>query len=113
MVKKFLSSKTQCFLALIPYIGFFIAWICSWINIFLKTKQLKYVFLHYFIFILPMCLAGGLIVISMMTFMDKLSFELYRICALILAYVACLIMAFSSIAISRFIIKKYELRTII
>ena len=59
-----------------------------------------------------MCIVGGLLAVCIMTFMANLSQELYVICALIVAYLACLVMAISCIAISESIIKKYEFKSI-
>ena len=113
MSNKFISYKTQCYLALIPYIGLLIAWITSWINIYLRTRQKKYIFIHYIIWVLPMCLVGGLLAFSTIMLKDNLSFQTYSVCILIIGYVACFIMSFLAIVISKFIIQKYDLKNII
>lgn len=112
MSKRILSCKVQYYLSLIPFLGFFIAWISSWWNIYRRTNDKKYIFLHFIIWILPMCIAGAVVAISIITFMTNLSPLAYKICGLLISYVACLIMAFSAILISKKIIKKFESRYI-
>lgn len=108
MSKKVISYKAQYYLALIPYIGLFIAWITSWVNIQRKTNNKKYIFLHFVIWIFPMCLAGGLVTVSVLTFMVNLSQLLYKICGLTVIYVASLIMSISCVGISKGIIDNYD-----
>lgn len=108
MNKKLISYKILYYLSLIPFLGLIIAWICSWLNIYRRTNDRKYVFLHYLIWIFPMCIASGIVVISVMTFMVELSPMMKMICGLVIGYIACLIMSISCIGISKGIINKYD-----
>ena len=110
MSKNLISYKMQYYLSLIPFVGLFIAWITSWINIWRKTKDKKYIFLHYIIWILPLCIAGGFIAVCALTFMSNLPQPGYTICALLVSYVACLMMSLSCIAISKVLISKFDLK---
>ena len=59
---------------------------------------------------------GGALVLFVMLIMKIMSYftlQTYVICGLILSYVSCLIMAVSTIGVSKFIIDKYELKIII
>lgn len=108
MNKKKISYKIQYYLSLIPFVGFLIAWIISWINIYRKTNDRKYVFLHFIIWLLPMCIAGGLVALYTVTFMPCLEPILKTVLGIIVSYAACLIMAISCIGISKWIIDRYD-----
>ena len=112
MTKKLISYKILYYLSLIPFLGLLIAWLCSWFNIYRRTNDRKYVFLHSLIWIFPMCIVGVIVGICSMTFMVELSPIMKTICGLIIGYVACLIMSISSIAISKGIISRYDLKII-
>ena len=112
MDKKLISYKKLYYLSLIPILGLLIAWLCSWLNIYRRTNDRKYVFFHFLIWIIPICIAGGVVVISLMTFMGKLSPLMYKICGVIISYVSCLIMSISCIGISKGIISQYDLKSI-
>ena len=111
-MKKIISYKILYYLSLIPFLGLFIAWICSWLNIYRRTNDRKYVFLHCLIWILPICIAGGIAAVSSMTFMVNLSPIMKTVFGLVIGYIACLIMSISCIAISKWIISKYDLKII-
>ena len=108
MSKNLISYKKQYYLSLIPIVGFLIAWITSWINIWRRTKDKKYIFLHYILWILPMCIVGGLVAVCAMTFMPSLTATMRVVFGFIIGYIACLIMSVSSIFISQIIIDKYD-----
>lgn len=110
MSKNLIFYKMQYYLSLIPFVGLFIAWITSWINIWRTTKDKKYIFLHYILCILPMCIVGGLVAICAMTFIPSLTATIRVVCGVIIGYIACLIMSVSSIFISKIIIDKYDLK---
>ena len=112
MSKNFISFKVLYYLSLIPFLGLIVVWISSWVNIYRRTNDKKYVFLHYLIWIIPICIAGGVAGVCMMTFMINLSPTMYIICGLGVAYIACLIMAISCVKISKEIISKYDLKSI-
>ena len=112
MNKNLISYKNLYYLSLIPFLGFFIAWICSWTNIYHRTKDRKYIFLHFIIWIVPICIASGIIVIVMITLMVNISPSMYKIYGLIVSYVACLIMSISCVGISKGIINRYDLKSI-
>lgn len=112
MTKKLISYKILYYLSLIPFLGVLIAWLCSWLNIYRRTNDRKYVFLHFLIWIFPMCIVGVIVGICSMTFMVELSPIMKTICGLIIGYVACLIMSISSIAISKGIISRYDSKII-
>ncbi len=100
------------FLVLIPIIGFFIAWIYSWFTIYKITKGIKYVFLHFVFWIIPLCLAGSLIVAYFMMGVLNQNEFLKMIIGIIVSYVAILIMSISSISISKVIIEAYNKKAI-
>ena len=112
MSKQLISYKTQYYLSLIPFFDVLITWITAWINIWRKTNDKKYIFLHYILWILPMCIAGGLVAVCAMTFMPNLSPTMRTVCGLIIGYIACLIMSASSVLISKIIIDKYDLKVL-
>ncbi len=112
MSKKLISYKVLYYLSLIPFLGLLIAWICSWLNIYHRTDDRKYVFLHFLIWIFPMCIVGVIVVICTMTFMVGLSSMMKTICGLVISYVACLIMSISCIRISKWLISKYDQKII-
>ena len=112
MGKKLISYKLLYYLSLIPFLGLFIAWISSWMNIYRTTNNRKYIFFHSIFWIFPMCIAGGVVAVSTMTFMVNLSPAINKVCGLIIGYVACLIMSISCIGISKGIISKYDLKSI-
>lgn len=113
MDKKIIPYHILYYLSLIPYIGFLIAWICSWVNIFRKTNHRKYIFYHYVFWLIPLCVAGGLVTVCLLTFMDALSVEWKFISALGLSYIACLIMSVSCIFIAKKITDRYDLKFMI
>ena len=110
MNKKMISYKLVCYLSLIPVIGFFIAWPCSWINIYRQTRSKKYIFLHYIIWLLSVCMVGVILYICIVTFMASFTSQQKFICGLVLSYFAGVMMALSSIGISKGIIDKYNLK---
>ena len=112
MNKKLISYKILYYLSLIPLLGLLIAWLCSWVNIYLRTNDRKYVFLHALIWIFPMCIVGVIVGISAMTFMVNLTPILKTICGLVIGYVACLIMSISCIGISKGLISKFDSKSI-
>lgn len=108
MNKKIISYKLLCYLSLIPVIGFFIAWPCSWVNIYRQTRSKKYIFLHYIIWLLPVCMVGIILYICIVTFMSSFTLQQKFICGLVFSYFAVVMMALSSIGISKGIIDKYN-----
>ena len=112
MNKKLVSYKKLYYLSLIPLLGLLIVWLCSWVNIYRRTNDRKYVFLHYLIWIFPIGIVGSIVGICSMTFMVKLSPVIKTICGLIIGYVACLIMSISCVGISKCLISKFELKSI-
>ena len=108
MSKKFISYKFLYYLSLIPFLGLLIAWICSWLNIYRSTDDRKYVFLHFLIWIFPMCIVGVIVGICAITFMVGLSPMMKTICGLVIGYVACVIMSISCIGISKWLISKND-----
>ena len=112
MSKKLIPYKILYYLSLIPFLGLLIAWVCSWLNIYRSTNSKKYIFIHYLIWILPMCIVGVIVVICVMTFMGNLTPLWKTICGLVISYVACLIMSISCVSIANGIIKKYDLNCV-
>lgn len=112
MNKKLVSYKILYYLSLIPFLGLLVAWLCSWLNIYRRTNDRKYVFLHFLIWIFPMCIVGAIVGICSMTFMVELSPMMKTICGLIIGYVACLIMSISCIGISKGLISKFDSKSI-
>ena len=112
MSKKFISYKFLYYLSLIPFLGLLIAWLCSWVNIYRRTNDRKYVFLHALIWVFPMCIVGAIVGICSMTFMVGLSPMMKTICGLFIGYVACLIMSISCIGISKWLISKNDQKMI-
>ena len=110
--KKLVSYKILYYLSLIPFLGLLVVWPCSWLNIYHRTNNRKYVFLHYLIWIFPICIVGVIVGICSMTFMVELSPMMKTICGLIIGYIACLIMSISCIGISKGIISKFDLKSI-
>ena len=110
MSKKIISYKLLSYLSLVPVIGFLIAWLCSWINIYRQTRKRKYIFLHYIIWLLPLCMVGGVLYICIVIFMANFTSQQKIICGLVLSYFAGVMMAISSIGISKGIIDKYNLK---
>ena len=107
MAKKLISYKVLYYVSLIPILGTIIALFCSWINIYRAKNNRKYVFLHYIIWIFPVCLVGVIVAVCISTFMANFSPTVYFIFGIAIAYVACLIMALSGVAISKWIVNKW------
>ena len=107
MAKKLISYKVLYYVSLIPVLGTIIALFCSWINIYRATNNRKYVFLHYIIWIFPVCIVGVIVAVCISTFMANFSPTVYFIFGIAIAYVACLIMALSGVAISKWIVNKW------
>ena len=112
MAKKLISYKILYYLSLLPFLGFFTAWLGSWVNIYRRTNNGKYVFFHFILWIFPMCIAGGIVAISIMIFMVNLTPFMYKICGLLVSYIACLIMSISCIGISKGVINKFETKIV-
>ena len=109
MKNKFVSYRTCSLLSLIPFIGFLIAWLLSWLTIYKVTKDRKYIFLHYLIWILPMIISGGLFAVCYFSLFAKIANQqLLILCTLIGAYLVCVIIAYSAIFIAKKIIDNYN-----
>lgn len=112
MNKKLIPYKILYYLSLIPLLGLLIGWICSWLNIYRRTNDKIYIIFHWLIWILPLCIVGGLTAICAMTFMVNLSSVMKTVCGLVISYMDCLIMSISCISISKAIIKRYDLKSV-
>ena len=113
MNKKFIPFKILYYLSLIPFLGLLISWVCSWLNIYNRTGDRKYIFLHFLIWIFPMCIVGAIVGVCTTTFMVNLSMSLKTIWGLIIGYFAFLIMSISCVGISQGIIKKFDKNSLI
>ena len=112
MSKKLISYKLLYWLSLIPVFGFFVSWICSWINIYRRTSDRKYVFIHYIIWMLTSLVVFIGLIAIIRALMAYASFVVYVVCALVATYVALVLMSILCIVISKIIIKKYDLKSI-
>ena len=112
MDKMHSSYKSLYYLSLIPILGLVIVWLCAWLKIYNRTKDRKYVFLHFLIWAAPLCFAGGFVVVSVNIFMGKLSSVGKIVCGIIIGYVACLVMSISCVSIFKCIMGKYNSRII-
>ncbi len=108
LTKKF---KLLYLLSLIPLFGFFIAWVGSWIIMQKETKSKKYVFIHYFIWIIPLCVAGGIVVAGNFLTIN-LSFTVRTIILITACVLALYIMAFSCVYIAEKIVYKFNEKVI-
>ena len=113
MNKKLIPYKILYYLSLIPLIGMLIAWICSWLNIYRRTNDKKYIIFNWLIWILPLFVVGGFTAICAMTFMVDFSPVMKTVCGIVISYIDCLIVSISCISISKAIIKRYDLKSVV
>ena len=112
MQKKIIPYKILYLLSLIPVLGMLVAWLCSWLNIYRKTADKKYIFLHYVLWMLAFCGLGVFIAIYVIVVVPIFNEQLKFIFGLMLGYLVCLISAIACVCISKRIIKKYDLNSL-
>ena len=114
MNKKQISYNVLFGLSFIPFIGFFISWAGSWINIYNKTGDKKYIFLHGAFWFIPGAILTIILVIASNIYFNnyayKLSYVTQLIVGLAAGYVALLILALSSLMIAKRISNRYDLK---
>lgn len=113
MKNRLISYKTQCFFALIPFVGLLIDWIVSWFNIYKTTKSKKYVFIHYITWIIPIIITFGIFAFCYFFLLIKITNRnMFIFSCLVSSYLACIIITYFSIFIAKKIIEAYNKRII-
>ncbi len=106
-MKRIICYKLQYLLSLVPFVGLFIAWGCSWVNIYRTTQNKRSIFIHFCIWLIPICIIGGMLILSAYVMFNH-DIVLKVIVGLIVSYISCLILAIFCIEIARGIIVRSE-----
>ena len=111
MKNNLISYKAQYIFAFIPFVGLLIDWIVSWFNIYKTTKNRKYIFIHWLIWIIPMILTFGILIVCYFFLLVKITNrQLFMISCLLVSYLTCVIISYSAIFIAKKIIDTYNKR---
>ncbi|MBE7061922.1 MAG: hypothetical protein E7382_05240 [Clostridiales bacterium] len=108
MDERVVISRSKYLLTLIPFIGFFIAWIVAWRSIYKTTQEKKYIIIHYVIWVVVSIIFFVIFIISYVLFISKLATFLKLLLTLLVLYIVLVMMSLSALAIAKGIIEKYE-----
>ncbi len=114
MYKKQISYNILYGLSFIPFIGFFISWIGAWINIYNKTGDKKYIFLHGVFWLISMAIFGTIFAVAFTIYFYNYAYKLSEITQLVIGlvfcYIALLMLAISGVIIAKWINNRYDIK---
>lgn len=106
--EKDIPYKILYVLSCIPLVGFFIALICSWMNVY-RTVPYKIFGLYYVIgSLLSISFLGVLLIFYFSVFWPELSFTVQVVSCICLCYVASTAAAVSFVVLSRWVVRCYK-----